>query len=102
MVIDNQSVEYGSFNYSTTGSDTSPIMQFDRQIVTLLPAIPNAGMKSVQPSNFCFTKSVSQYSEQPYDSGVMLLLAQKNGSEVGKQIYLTFDNTDIGTVYIIW
>lgn len=100
IVIDNQSVEYGSFNYSTTAATrqaNNAIWINNRNIAASYTERWNE-IRANQATTVYQTNQ-SQYSEQPFDSGVPVVASEK--TEVnGKQIYtLSMNDTDINTVH---
>lgn len=100
MVIDNQSVEYGSFNYSTTAATrqaNNAIWIDNRNIAASYTERWNE-IRANQLTTV-YQTSQSQYSSQPFDSGVNVVASTKTVVN-GKQIYsLSMDNTDIETVH---
>ncbi len=100
MVIDNQSVEYGSFNYSTTAAtrQANNAIWIDNSNIAASYTERWNEIRANQATSV-YQISQSQYSEQPYDSGVNVVASAKT-EVVGKQIYsLTLDNTDIDSVH---
>jgi len=100
IVIDNQSVEYGSFNYSTTAATrqaNNAIWINNSDIAASYTERWNE-IRANQATTVYQTNQ-SQYSEQPFDSGVPVVASEK--TEVnGKQIYtLSMNDTDIDTVH---
>ena len=100
MVIDNQSVEYGSFNYSTTAAtrQANNAIWIDNSNIAASYTERWNEIRANQATSVYQTNQ-SQYSEQPYDSGVNVVASPKTVIN-GKQIYgLTLDNTDIDSVH---
>ena len=100
IVIDNQSVEYGSFNYSTTAATrqaNNAIWIDNSNIATSYTERWNE-IRANQATTVYQTNQ-SQYSEQPFNSGVPVVASEK--TEVnGKQIYtLAMNDTNIDTVH---
>lgn len=100
IVIDNQSVEYGSFNYSTTAATrqaNNAIWINNSNIAASYSERWNE-IRANQATTI-YQTTQSQYSEQPYSSGVNVVASPKT-EITGKQIYsLTLDNTDIDSVH---
>lgn len=100
IVIDNQSVEYGSFNYSTTAAtrQANNAIWIDNSNIAASYTERWNEIRANQATSV-YQISQSQYSEQPYDSGVNVVASAKT-EIAGKQIYsLTLDNTDIDSVH---
>lgn len=100
IVIDNQSVEYGSFNYSTTAATrqaNNAIWINNTNIAASYTERWNE-IRANQATTV-YQTSQSQYSTQPFDSGVQVVASTK--TEVnGKEIYnVSMDNIDIDTVH---
>ena len=79
IVIDNQSVEYGSFNYSTTAATRQANNAIWINNTNIARVILNAGMKfRANQATTVYQTSQSQYSTQPFDSGVQVVAEYKN------------------------
>lgn len=100
IVIDNQSVEYGSFNYSTTAAtrQANNAIWIDNSNIAASYTERWNEIRANQATTI-YQTSQSQYSEQPYSSGINVVASTKT-EITGKQIYnLTLDNTDIDSVH---